>query len=347
MANDSKNSGLPLSQIARLVYNAREEFGWQITDPADLVNRLKLLEIGLPVEDEFIALVSWLGKCKLIHKLDQEQYPLTCRDSYQVPDMLAVFENEKNLIPVLIEVKATTRNHQKPLSWKPDYLEKIKRYAQLLNLPLLIAWKFRMKDMNLSFWLLFDVEIFEKSGEKFQVTFESASSENLLGQLAGDFLIVIKPGTSLNLELSPIGDDWKEENSTSDLFGKLRVFGANKNGEEIPEIKDDGVSRGLFSMLQCIPLSGSHSSYKTDSTIVQNWKLEHNEPLFLHQIMPILLAQGVSTDGEPIWSRILRENRFPVLSGEILKAAEYSGIAEMLFGQLPKTTPSFLQRKAG
>src|SRR5690606_23346227 len=146
-----------------------------------------------------------------IHKLDQEQHPSSYQESYQVPDMFAVFANGEKLVPVRIEIKTTTKQHPTPLPWKPNYLAKLKRYANLLNLPLLVAWKFRLKNTGLYFWSLFDVNIFTESDNKFQVTFETASSENLLGQLAGDFLIVIKSGTSLNFELTPIGNDWKAE----------------------------------------------------------------------------------------------------------------------------------------
>jgi hypothetical protein len=33
-------------------------------------------DIGLPVEDEFSVACAWLGKCQLLHKLDQHQVPI-------------------------------------------------------------------------------------------------------------------------------------------------------------------------------------------------------------------------------------------------------------------------------
>src|SRR5262245_11097826 len=157
MSTDNEPRRLSSSQIARLIYSAREELGWEISDPAELLNRIKMLEAGLPAEDEFITLVNWLGRCKLIHKLDQEQYPLTSKDLYQVPDLFAVFERDGGLVPVLVEVKTSKKN----LSWKPSYLERLKRYSDLLHLPLLIACKLRLEDgdRGLAFWLLFDAEL--------------------------------------------------------------------------------------------------------------------------------------------------------------------------------------------
>lgn len=57
------------------------------TEPVDeVVNRVKRLELGLPVEDEFMAICSWLGQCSLVHKLDQAVAPSASEGCYQVPD---------------------------------------------------------------------------------------------------------------------------------------------------------------------------------------------------------------------------------------------------------------------
>lgn len=72
------------------------------TGTDELLARLHSLMSGLPVEDEFIALAVWMEKCKLIHKLDQEQFPASSTDEYQVPDLFAVFNYDGQEIPVLI-----------------------------------------------------------------------------------------------------------------------------------------------------------------------------------------------------------------------------------------------------
>ncbi len=53
------------------------------------------------------------------------------------------------------EVKSKKGN---VLSFKPDYLERLKRYADLVSMPLLIAWKFH------NFWLLFEARHMKKLG---------------------------------------------------------------------------------------------------------------------------------------------------------------------------------------
>ncbi|WP_322864804.1 hypothetical protein U5922_000560 (plasmid) [Aquicoccus sp. G2-2] len=72
----------------RLIQEVLAEFG-RDADPKAIADRVKRLDLGLPIKDEFIAVCSWLGKTRLIHKLDQHQAPSQSRDEYQVPDLLA------------------------------------------------------------------------------------------------------------------------------------------------------------------------------------------------------------------------------------------------------------------
>ena len=102
------------------------------------MDRVKRLEIGLPVEDEFMAVCSWLGHCSLIHKLDQAVAPSASVNSYQVPDIFAEFQVDGVSIPVLIEVKSKKSN---TLSMTPKYRSKLLRYGELMGHPVLVAWK--------------------------------------------------------------------------------------------------------------------------------------------------------------------------------------------------------------
>jgi hypothetical protein len=55
--------------------------------------------------DEFGVICPWLGQCRLVHKLDQQQAPASSRDTYQVPDLLAGFNAAG---PFLIEPSPIT-----------------------------------------------------------------------------------------------------------------------------------------------------------------------------------------------------------------------------------------------
>lgn len=181
---------LRLMDRSRILHEALEQCGWE--NPDAVVQRVKRLDLGLPAEDEFAVICSWLGKCSLVHKLDQQQIPNSSRDVYQVPDLLAVFNTDNNQYKVLIEVKA---KQQKFLSLKEEHRGKLLKYGELLGMPVLFAWKHH------SIWLLFDISLFKKVNKNYRVEFLSALSNNLMSLLAGDVNYQLGDGVGLNLKL--------------------------------------------------------------------------------------------------------------------------------------------------
>ncbi|TDR43815.1 Holliday junction resolvase [Pseudomonas brenneri] len=174
---------------ARLIQDVLAELGWD-ADATAVAEGVRRLDIGLPAEDEFSVVCAWLGKCQLIHKLDQQQVPVSSKHDYQVPDLLARFSTQSNKSPVLIEVKS---KKDKLLSFRPDYLKRLQNYADLVGMPLLVAWKFH------SVWMLFEVRHMKKANKNFNITLEVAMKENLLGVLAGDVAYTIGDGVGVNL----------------------------------------------------------------------------------------------------------------------------------------------------
>lgn len=171
----------------RLIQEVLSEFGCD-DDPKKVADKVKRLDQGLPTEDEFTAICSWLGKARLLHKLDQHQAPPSSRDLYQVPDLLAEFERSG---PVLIEVKSKTKQ---TLSFTPQYLDRLRAYAELVKMPLLIAWKHH------GIWMLFDIQRLTKAQTNFNITLGDAMKENLLGVLAGDVAYKIASGAGVRLK---------------------------------------------------------------------------------------------------------------------------------------------------
>src|SRR5450830_1536910 len=178
--------------LERLIQDALAELG-SSADASLVAEKVRRLDIGLPCEDEFSVICAWLGKCHLLHKLDQKQIPVGSREKYQVPDILAFFSTQINKSPLLIEVKSKQTNR---LVLQPEYLQKLKNYAELLKLPLLIAWKYK------NIWTLFEVKHLDKQGKNknYSISISTAMRENLLGVLAGDLAYKIGPGTSIHLK---------------------------------------------------------------------------------------------------------------------------------------------------
>lgn len=202
-------------------------------DPATLLTELTSLHENLEPEHEFAHILSWLGNCQLIHKLGQEQLPISSTDEYRVPDLLAIFNYRNAPLPALIEVKTT---HPPPDSLEMGRLTTIRpahfRYAETLGLPLLIAWKER------TLWTLVDARNATLAQTNYHIDFKTALQENLLGILAGDFSYRLAPGTALNMPIKKLTTPDPETGSFDGEFHDIHF--TNPTGERIPEIRHLG-----------------------------------------------------------------------------------------------------------
>lgn len=166
------------SDLERLIHESLEQLGWA-ADATAIAERVNRLNIGLPLEDEFSIICGWLGQCNLVHKLDQQQYPTRSNETFQVPDLLASFNvRGAGNTTVLIEVKSFKKN---VLSFRPDYVSRLKTYGKMLGLPVLIAWK------RYGIWNLVDLDIFTKAKNNFNLNFNDAMRNTLMGKILGDF----------------------------------------------------------------------------------------------------------------------------------------------------------------
>lgn len=165
-------------ELSRLIHESLEQLGWQANSD-ELANRVKRLDIGLPLEDEFSIICGWLGRCNLVHKLDQKQHPASSSDSIQVPDLLLNLNlPDGTNKTVLIEVKSSNKN---VMSFKPDYLAKLKAYGEMLGLPVLIAWK------KMGLWCLVSIDEFKQATTNLNLSFTEAMTRSHMGSLLGDF----------------------------------------------------------------------------------------------------------------------------------------------------------------
>ena len=98
----------PPQDLPHLLHEALSQVGWN-ADPNALAQRVLRLDKGLPLEDEFAVICTWLGHCALVHKLDQLQAPKQSTDEFQIPDLLAVFERNGERVTCLVEVKGAPK----------------------------------------------------------------------------------------------------------------------------------------------------------------------------------------------------------------------------------------------
>jgi len=316
----------------RLIQEVLSELGWD-EDPKKIANKVKQLDRGLPAEDEFTAICSWLGKARLVHKLDQHQAPAESRDLYQVPDLLVEFAHTG---PVLIEVKSKTKQ---TLSFRPNYLERLDAYAQLLNMPLLIAWKHH------GIWVLFERRHLAKAQKNFNISFGEAMKENLLGILAGDVAYKIASGAGIHIRCKKEELISQEENDgtvTEQWQMRIDKVGFMISGGEPVDHLDPDVTT-LFTTWD-LSEQQSHSDTHIHMHFVAG---DDDGMMFGHMALTHLLNWTLPQDAAINWRHAIR--RESVVSKmtnfrQALQRAMEQKIVRLILHQQPQTWPDFLPK---
>lgn len=311
-------------------------------DPQALVKQIQRLQRGLPAEDEFSMILSWLGKCRLVHKLDQFRSPPKAKQYYRVPDLLAIFDYNEHQVAALIEVKSIIANK---LSWKPEYFEGLRNYGQTIGLPILIAWKCNPLGTPLGVWALFDLRHFERSNKKYVIAFEAAMKENLMGLLAGDFAYTLRRGVGIHLNIRKIGklSEHRKGNTTEEKW-EIKIedaFFTNGEGERVapPQIGMLPLFISALPIEEQAPNDGMHHR--------MSWMIPSEDNIvFAHRALPLLLMWDSTENNTPRWRDVLQNYRIPIDCQSLREAAE-SGIPQKIvryvLDLMPHIKPDFLQ----
>ncbi|MDQ3706701.1 MAG: hypothetical protein M3437_16070 [Chloroflexota bacterium] len=318
---------------ADLVHEVLEQLGWR-GDAEALVNRINRLSLGIPAEDEFTALLSWLGRCVLVHKLDGFQSPPASRMQYKVPDLLAIFEYKGRRIHVLIEVKV---KQARSLKWRPDYYEGLARYSEQLGIPLLIAWK------TLGRWALFEIGHFKRPQENYVLSFQTAFKESLMSILAGDFAFVPCAGVGLHLhirKLEVLGETVTDSGLQQEWMGVIEdVYFTNGNRDRVTKL-----SPGLWPLL--LSCDQVEQVDIKDAEFVQSFVVEEEEPMqHAHVAFTILTYLKNEHEQTLRWRQLLRAYNLPTEAPILRKAATdgiKKGFIRYVFDIVPNTRPAFL-----
>lgn len=332
----SPGEHIPIDPSARTLYEALKQLGPE-ADAEALVKAVKRLDLGLPAEDEFSVLLSWLGKCRLVHKLDQHQSPPASKALYRVPDLIAVFDHDGDQLAALVEVKATKRDS---LSWRANYFEALQRYAQEVGLPLLVAWKWK----PFGFWALFELRHFERPERNYKVTFETAMRQNLMGLLAGDFGLAFRGGVGLHIKMRK-ADKLHEQKDGKKLVTEWLVqvedaYFTNGDGQRV-----DLLGPGLWPLLLSAPLQ--EQSHIEETHITQSFVVPaEDEGEWAHRAMVILLEFFQGDESHPLnWRKILLNQPLPIESSALRKGAQdgmSQGFVRYVLKLEPGTRPDFL-----
>jgi len=318
--------------LDRLIQEVLTEYGG-IADAKIIANRVRKLNYGLPAEDEFSVICSWLGRCEVLHKLDQLQSPISSKTTYQVPDILAKFSIGG---PYLVEVKS--KNSQ-TLSFKPDYYSRLLNYAELLGIPLLIAWKYH------SIWTLFDIRHLQKARVNFNIKFDEAMRQNLMGVIVGDVAYKLAPGAGVHLKLSKekliestkvnqteFTETWQMR--VSDIY--FTVSNRNKTKKLHPE---------TIQMLITSELEKNETHF--ESYILQSFEAGLDGFEFAHRgLVRLLNWEGKSADAGG-WRALLHASEITKnIShfGTALNRALKENVVSHILNQQPADKPDFIDK---
>jgi len=320
------------SDLERLIHESLEQLGWT-ADATAIAERVNRLNIGLPLEDEFSIICGWLGQCNLVHKLDQQQYPTTSNETFQVPDLLANFNvRGTGNTTVLIEIKSYKGNI---LSFRPDYVYKLRAYGQLLGLPILIAWK------RYGIWSLVDLEVFTKAKKNFNLNFNNAMRNSLMSKILGDFSYTpqVHSGVHISFKKEKLIEIIKIDGGIQENWHMVidDVYFTNGENEQLRDLSP--IAQQLFHSWDLVT-EESHS----DSHVVMHNTINEESGMFAHMALTRLLSFHGRED-EVHWRHYLQHdaaisNVIDFRSGieENLKA----GIIKYIFDFEPVNIPNFL-----
>jgi len=319
----------PPDDLDRLIQEAITQLGFDV-DATQVARSVKLLNLGLPAEDEFSAICAWLGRCELVHKLDQLQAPTSSHDAYQVPDLLVAFASHG---AVLIEVKVRAKT---TLSFRPDYLRRLQAYAQLLGKPLLIAWKY------FNIWTLFDARHLTLARTNYNISLNEALRQNLLGALAGDVVFKLCAGAGLHLTIAKeelLSTTPTESGCTEEWQMRIVEVAFSKGGgARVPDLHPE--TQQLLIAWDLEQKEIHHAD-----RIEMGWVAGEEGMQFAHMALVRLLSWGRAEGSKQDWRATLRAPRITEAIenfGAALERALTEGVVQFVMHQQPVDVPDFL-----
>lgn len=331
-----------LDLTAHQIYAALEALRFDVSQPEQLVQALRQIDVGLPAEDEFAATLVWMGRVKFVHMLRQSQAPRSSLKSYRIPDLLAVFDHRGAELTALIQVKST---YQPYLRWSAAYYERQLRYASLLQLPLLVAWQWR----QFGAWTLFDSS---RLADGKRIHFGEALKHTLMSELAGDFWVRFRAGVGVHFVADVI------EHGDTHAPPALGEHGLLEPGPYFMRIREayvtDGKGHrserldppGLWPFLLTSPTL-KHESHFDGLAVTVSFVIreDENEMAMGQRLLPLLLEYMNTRDVH--WRSVLAREAFPVPFEELREAVVrgiQTGFVHIVADVEPHTLPPYLGR---
>jgi Holliday junction resolvase len=321
-----------ISKLAYLLYPEVWTAGSDV-DIQSLADKIRGIRRGLLPEDEFAVTAAWLGNCEAIHRIDQTPLPVpSTHERMRAPDFIAFPIINGRPTPVLIEVKV--RSKEAKIDWSESYLRSLQKFAELLGVPLLVAWKFQ------NLWMLVEAEHFEKNVSGYRLTFEKAATEDLMSALFGDVRIILNETVELIIDFEVLDEI---EGTADDLFPEgnfhTKIVGAGfyRAGQKIDYPPEYFVLR--------LAAPDETEFRRTGKQAFSNvYRLAADHMFSLSRVLYAIESFGAS-DEEPDWHQILARGKFGssgVQMRDFLEKGIEAGFIRYVLDVVPQTRPSFL-----
>jgi hypothetical protein len=341
MTNASPGGGSPRSdpellRIAKEVYKIRRLGGSGPITPEVIAKQVEGFEAGLPLEDEFAAMALWSGRCRLLQYLNQDQFPVGSRKDYQIPDFLITTDYDGRFVTYLVEVKKRELQFEKGSSAGPympfsrAYHQRLQNYADLVDLPLLIAWK-----ADPLAWTLFDFGRVQKHVEAYRIAFDDVMKNNLMGVLLGDFSFNVLENSAFVLKAERLSD--------GDTEFEVRITDAyleNREGTRIKSI--EGPFLDLFAFT-----SDDVEMTEEAGIITQRFYKLADEGVFAQKLL--YPASHGMTDAPGPWRSVV-ESGFHYMLADVERSATdgiRKGFVHHILHQVPHEYPAYLTPRSG
>jgi Holliday junction resolvase len=320
--------------LAHRVIEAMGEVGNSIENKQEFIGRLRHIEYGLNAETECSAILAWLGNCSLVHKLSTDGY---IPENTKIPDLFAVFEKAGQVLTTFIEVKST---EELKLRWTNDYHSKLKAYCDIMDCPLLVSWKPRPFGQ----WLLLDPSTpgLVKDG---RIDFCDAMIENLMGLIAGDFMVTPKPGIGIHFSGQILKKKQINESESNINIRITESFWRDSKRNKLENLSQSEVA--LIMMLANDHYYQEKGNNVKWGYITHNLNSEEQTHVSAQDLLRFLVGFSKNANERIAWRNVLQELNNTISRDDLLTelSDNIGSTVQYVLYQNPNNKPSMLNEE--
>lgn len=226
---------------------------------------------------------------------------------------------------------------EQELVWSEAYLSSLRRFAQLLHLPLLVARR------RGGLWTLTDTEHFEKRCSAYHLSSETALSENLMGMMFGDTMVVLQQDFQLVIEVT-VAEQLPPEGLIPEGY---YTFTIREAGFHVAGKKVDNLPREqVWLFMACSTENRAERTGENAARIIHYPAPESGFPIFDVLLAQIAWNKPHRQESEINWNEEITRGPFPSSGARFRDAIEEGfKLGTTLYGltQEPHTVPPFLR----